>query len=86
MTQPLFGRGILKKHVQSVNEGVRYDCSQCEYKATQQVYLVMYKQLIYEGVWYDCNYCEYKAKNQIHLTAHIIRNPFNIDGIEVKLS
>ena len=30
----------LKKHIQSVHEGVRYDCRLCEYMTTQKSYLV----------------------------------------------
>ena len=32
----MFNRpGDLKKHVESIHEGVRYPCKQCEYAATQ---------------------------------------------------
>ena len=53
----------MKSPLQSVHKGIKYDCSQCKYKATQQSYIVTHKQSLHKGLSYDCNHCIYKAKS-----------------------
>ena len=36
--------GALKKHKQSVHEGLRYECDQCEYRATDKESLKRHKR------------------------------------------
>ena len=36
--------GSLKEHVESIHEGVRYPCDQCDYKATQKGSLKRHKK------------------------------------------
>jgi len=74
---------MLKIHIQSQHEGVRYPCNQCEYQATQQTHLVFHIQSKHEGIRYPCNQCDFKAIAQRFLINHIkskhegIRYPCN---------
>ena len=61
----------LNIHIQSVHEGVRFFCNQCEYKATHQSSLTTNIQLVHEGVRYICNQSGYKAGYSSNLTTHI---------------
>ena len=38
-------KGSLKKHQQSIHEGIRYKCKQCEYKATEKSNLRRHERL-----------------------------------------
>ena len=51
----------LKKHVQSVHEGVKHNCELCEYKATQKGSLRQHVKSVHKGVKYNCDVCDYKA-------------------------
>ena len=59
-------KGDLKRHIESIHEGVHYTCDQCEYKATQKGDLrkhVKSKQMhgwkelrkVTEG-WFSCHF------------------------------
>ena len=50
-----------------LHEGVKYDCNQCDYKATQQTNLSQHQKEIHEGVKYNCTQCDYKATHQTNL-------------------
>ena len=63
--------GDLKKHLQSIHEGVCYPCGQCAYKATFAGNLTKHVESIHEGVRYPCDQCDYKATRKIHLKTHI---------------
>ena len=51
----------LKKHVESIHNGVRYTCNQCDYKATQKGHIKKHVESIHDGVCYTCDQCDYKA-------------------------
>ena len=61
----------LKRHIQSVHEGIKYACNQCEFHATQQIGLTKHIAAKHEGVKYPCNQCTYQATQKCHLTRHI---------------
>ena len=78
---PLQPRTTKRKH-----DGVRYHCSQCEYRATKEVRypcnkceysatttgnLKRHIQNIHEGLKYPCNQCEYSATTAGSLKRHI---------------
>ena len=56
--------------MQSVHEGVRYDCNQCDYRATQQSNLNSHMKSIHEGIRYECNQCNNRA-TQTHHNFHM---------------
>ena len=57
----------LKKNKMSVNEGVKYLCNLCDYKASRQGHLKTHKSSVHMGVKYSCNQCDYRASQQGHL-------------------
>ena len=52
--------GQLRCHIQSIHEGVRYDCNQCEYQATTQSNLKVHIKSLHEGAEYACDQCDKK--------------------------
>ena len=48
----------LRRHIQSIHEGVKYACNQCDYQATQQSSLTTHIQSKHECVKYACNQCD----------------------------
>ena len=55
-------QGSLRKHKQSLHEGVKYNCDQCSYQATEHCSLRKHKLSIHEGAKYNCDPCSYQAK------------------------
>merc|ERR1712126_1251 len=45
---------------EEIEEDRRYDCGQCDYKATHIGNLKRHVQGIHEGIRYECNECEYR--------------------------
>ena len=60
----------LKKHVESIHEGVYYPCGQCDYKATQVGHLKTHVKSVHEHVRYPCDQCDYKATVKGNLKTH----------------
>ena len=50
---------------------MKYECIQCDYRATKQSHLTHHIQSVHDGVKYDCNQCDYRATTQGSLTCHI---------------
>ena len=61
----------LYHHNQSVHQGVKFRCDQCDYQATKQSHLTTHIQSIHEGIKYACDQCDYRASTQSSLTRHI---------------
>ena len=53
----------LKKHIESIHEGVCNPCSECDYKVTTNDYPMKHIESIHKGDRYSCSQCEYKATN-----------------------
>ena len=49
------------KYVQSVHEGIKYDCNVCEYKVTRRNSLLRHVKSEHEGFKYYCKICEYNG-------------------------
>ena len=49
---------------------VKYECNQCDYRATTQIYLTYHIQSLHIGLNYDCNQWDYKATIKGSLTLH----------------
>ena len=56
---------VVSKHKMSVHQKVKYDCNQCEYKATQKNNLKTHKISVHECKKYSCNQCDYKASQKV---------------------
>ena len=48
-----------------------HECSQCDYKATQQGNLQTHIKSVHEGQKFPCPHCEYKATRKTLLGSHI---------------
>ena len=51
----------------SIHKGVKYQCDQCAYKASQQGHLKTHKMSVHEGVKYNSNQCDSKLTSQANL-------------------
>ena len=60
------------------NEGVMYECNQCDYKASRQDSLTSHIQSKHEGVKYACNQCDQQFTTQGNLRNHIQSKRENI--------
>ena len=61
---------FLEGNQKKTPEGVKYNCTQYDYKATHQTNLKQHQKSIHKGVKYDGNQCHYKATQQAHLRQH----------------
>ena len=63
----------LQRHIKSVHEGHQFQCSHCEYRATQKHYLQTHIKSLHEGLTFAfaCTQCNYKAKWKNDLPTHI---------------
>ena len=52
------------------HDGIKHDCSYCDYKATTKSSLTNHKQSQHDGIEYDCNNCDHKAKSKHNLRIH----------------
>ena len=60
----------LKKHKESIHDGVRYSCNCCSYMATEVGSLKTHKKSVHEGLRFPCNSCNYKATQLSSLKTH----------------
>ena len=57
--------------MQSVHEGVKYACNQCDQQFTQQSALTTHIKSVHEGVKYACNQCDKQYTDHSSLRKHI---------------
>ena len=62
---------------------MKYECIQCDYRATKQSHLTHHIQSVHDGVKYDCNQYHYRATTQGILTCHI---QAVLEGMKYELS
>ena len=62
-------RDSLRKHKQSMHEGIRYSCDQCEYAGSRDA-LRKHKKSVHEGIRFPCDQCEYAATQSGMLKTH----------------
>ena len=60
----------LKRHVESIHEGIRYSCNKCDYEASNKSHLTKHTQSIHERITYPCLQCNYKATEKGSLKRH----------------
>ena len=53
------------------DNGVKYNCKQCEYVSTQKKKLQQHMQSVHNGVKYSCEHCDYKAAQKNNLLKHM---------------
>ena len=60
----------VKRHKESVHEGIRYKCDECDYSATNKSYLKAHKETKHDGLLYQCDLCDHTAKSKGILRKH----------------
>ena len=60
----------LRKHIESIHEGITYACDQCDYLATQQGHLKEHIQAKHEGVMFGCSKCNKQFSFRSGLNRH----------------
>ena len=63
-------KGSLTSHQQSIHEGKKYPCRECDYKATTNSNITTHQQSIHEGKKFLCLECDFKATTKSSLTKH----------------
>ena len=51
----------LKRHIETVHDGKRHYCNQCEYSRKQKSVIKTHIESVHNGNWHYCDQCEYKA-------------------------
>ena len=62
-------KDVMVRHYRSVHEGVKYQCNQCDYRATGRGNLQRHIQS--KHFKFSCNQCIYQATEMNHLQTHI---------------
>ena len=65
--------------IRTVHEGQMFQCTQCEYKATQKSNLQTHIKSIHDGQTFPCTQCDYKATFKSSLSRHIKCRHENLD-------
>ena len=61
----------MKRHIQSVHEGIRYSCNQCDLQFTRQGSLNLHIKTIHEGLKFPCNQCDQQFTQKGSVETHI---------------
>ena len=67
----IFKKGDMWQHIQSIHENVKYQCPQCDYKATLKSSLTKHIKSIHERVEYNWPQCNYKSNDKTTIRRHI---------------
>ena len=65
--------GPLIRHVRSMHEGLKYQCRQCDYKATQLDNLRTHEKSKHDGVRFNCKQCDQEFTLSGNLRKHLKR-------------
>ena len=60
----------LLRHFKAKHEGVKYVCSECDYKASYNENLLRHYKAKHEGVKYYCSQCDFRASIKDSLSRH----------------
>ena len=61
----------LQTHIQSLHDGIKYPCNQCDYQAKRLGHLREHIESKHEGIKYLCDHCNYQASQQSALRRHM---------------
>ena len=57
-------------HYQSVHQGIKYPCLECDYEATRKDLLSSQHESVHQGRKYSCELCGFQAKYQSSVNSH----------------
>ena len=66
--------GIKSLAVTPCKPRIKFDCDQCEYKATTKSNLRVHKLSKHEGILFDCDQCVYEATQKRSLSNKSTKN------------
>ena len=49
----------MKRHMQGVHEGIKFQCEECEFKTNYKERLKAHIQGVHEGLNFTCNKCDF---------------------------
>ena len=63
----------LKRHIESVHEGIKpFKCNICDYETAQKGHLKKHKDSVHEGIKpYKCHICQFESATSSHVKRHI---------------
>merc|ERR1719342_2054913 len=64
-------KSLLKRHVKTQHEGIKYPCQLCDHQATTTDSLQQHIKSIHQGVNYQCQLCDYKVNSPSNLRKHV---------------
>merc|ERR1711964_502481 len=61
----------MKRHIQSVHNGIRYPCPHCDHQATTKGNLKTHIKYVHDCGTYPCPHCDHQATQKAKLKTHI---------------
>ena len=61
---------VLKKHIETMHNGVRYRCNECSYLSSDKANLRRHVLTLHEGLKFPCQNCDYHATDSGNLRRH----------------
>lgn len=55
----------------SVHDGIKYDCEQCDFRATEKGSLAWHVANVHERTKYDCKQCDFKTSKKSSFVNHV---------------
>jgi hypothetical protein len=63
---------VLKTHIDNIHLGVKFDCLECDFKATQKGNLIQHVNSVHRGIRkFKCGQCESSFTTSSHLATHV---------------
>ena len=67
-------------HVNNVHTDIiKYECNECDFKATLKKGLKIHTESIHKGLRYNCNECGFKATKKQSLKRHALNQHKQLD-------
>ena len=63
-------KSTLRKHMESIHEGLCYSCDHCGFRSTRKSSLARHVKSEHEGIRYSCDQCVYNTKWKGELKQH----------------
>ena len=63
----------LRKHIESIHNGTKYQCKECDYQATNQSNLNVHFKSVHQRIKYPCQLCDHQASQSSTLKRHVLQ-------------